>query len=453
MKQRLRFTLQSLFFLLSLSLLSPLNALAAEPLQLNGIAEFNRLRTTFYIAALYTDTLKSQPKTLLDSQSPSRMEIRIVTEKWRSRSFSSYILGQIAINNSDIDLSKYTNEKGALQKVAQLAKDEPLTSGDTIAIEFNGESTSISFNDQGIAREPGKKLFNAFLRLWIGKRPPSRQFREDILQLADQGLIGDTIDLFLLLSPKPERLSFAKALPNTLSNYQALATVHSADNNALANSGDDTQILQAEAAALAASSAAKAAELAQAEAEKLAAVKIAALKASENLAKTEQDKSKVAQQAQQIAQQKAEAEKAKQEALRLKKLEQQAEQERKQKAAELAKQRKAREQQQNAEQQKALLAKKKAEFDYKSHLRTQVYKHVEYPARAYELGQEGTVVINVTINPKGKVQQSVVHATSNYKALDKAALKAAKRIKAPAFTEDMSQEDLNFLMRVAFRKK
>jgi protein TonB len=50
----------------------------------------------------------------------------------------------------------------------------------------------------------------------------------------------------------------------------------------------------------------------------------------------------------------------------------------------------------------------------------------EYPARAKQLGFEGTVLLNVKVNPAGGVDDVKIAASSTYSMLDEAALRAAK---------------------------
>ena len=412
----------------------------AEALKLNGIAEFNRLRTTFYIAALYLETPNNNPESILRSTEKSRMEMRIVTNKWRSRSFSSYILGQIAINNSGADLSRYTSENGALTRLVETTKDEPIIVGDTIAVEFNGSRSVLLLNNETIAVEKGKTLFNAMLNLWIGKRPPSRQFKEDILEKADDGLVQDTLDLFLLLSPTAHRQAYASSKAIRVKNYRSLTTEHAQFIKDAAQANASFQA--AEVASTKANQQALQAETAQIKATQEAKQQALALKKARQAAKIKQDDA--AQQA--LEKQKIMTEKAEKEATRLLALEKAAEQKRLDRANELETQRKT-------SKTAKIIAQKKAEYDYKAHIRSQIYKYVEYPARAHNLGQEGTAVISVTIENNGKISTSSIHTSSKYKALDKAALKSAKKVKSKAFSTIMSPEPLTFLMRVTFRKK
>ena len=51
----------------------------------------------------------------------------------------------------------------------------------------------------------------------------------------------------------------------------------------------------------------------------------------------------------------------------------------------------------------------------------------EYPRRALEAGEEGTVIVRATLNASGSVTAANVHRSSGSSALDAAAVKAVRR--------------------------
>lgn len=65
-----------------------------------------------------------------------------------------------------------------------------------------------------------------------------------------------------------------------------------------------------------------------------------------------------------------------------------------------------------------------------------------YPRRAWELGQEGTVVLRVRVGSGGFAQRVKVHRSSNFKLLDQAALKAVKEWKFKTKQQNVKRQPL-----------
>lgn len=401
-------TVGSLWLLLS-TLSLPL--LAAKPLQLNGIAEYSHLRTSYYIAVLYLQEPSADTARLAFDPYPAKMEVRIVTDKWRGRSFSSYISSKFSINNSETIAKTYARPESPVNSLAELAAEQPLRAGDVITIEYTAAGlTVLSLNGQPFSSENGKTLFNALLQMWIGKRPPSRQFKRDILTLADPEHTADTVKLYKLLTPLAERMGFARAnaidLPSFSSGEVSSSGVleKSFPSDAVAGSSVDSQrqsaIVKQEKTSR---------QLDQVVGEAAAAAKASA------------DVNSLA-----IALAAAE------------------------RAATRERQQLERLQSEYQEQQQRELQFRRAIVEYKASVRQQLIKRIEYPARAYDLGQQGVVVVAVTSDREGEVVDSSVHKSSGYKALDKAARKAAKKIELEAFVEPMQQPQITTLVRVVF---
>ncbi|NRB39933.1 MAG: TonB family protein [Pseudomonadales bacterium] len=403
------------------------SSLTQAELQLNGIAEYNQLRTSYYVAALYLQEKSANPKAIMASHSPAKMELSIITSKWRNRSFSTYVNSQFSINNSKSITQKYASVNSPVNVLAGLAQATPLLAGDVISIEYSQQGiTVLSLNGQPFSSDQGKTLFNALLNMWIGKRPPSRQFKADILTLADAEVTADTFEIYHLLSPKPKRLDFAKTIAIGVTGFSAEAI--KLDKSSQHSNEQQKALDKAKTQALAEAAS-------QAEAEALAIT-----------AATAKDKADA------IARAKASGQ-----AAMAKAVEEQAaemEQERLAKAAEQARVKKSRIEneyrQQKLAQQEIALQQKRAILEYKTALRLKVTQKIRYPARAYELGQQGTVVLEITSNATGKVLSSKVHTQSPYKSLDKAAKKAGRKVKPETFNKLIKVDTITTLVRVVF---
>ena len=68
-----------------------------------------------------------------------------------------------------------------------------------------------------------------------------------------------------------------------------------------------------------------------------------------------------------------------------------------------------------------------------------------YPRRAWELGQQGTVLLRVLVNEAGLVNEIKVHRSSNFKLLDQAALVAVKNWEFKIKNKDGARQDSSLL--------
>jgi TonB family protein len=166
-----------LAILLSLSLVQ-----TSLSLELNGIGSYQQLRKEFYIGALYLNTLESDPAIIMSSSSSKRMALKVTTKRWSPRRWSLQWQNDIAINNSfadDPDLTQqlmtFTGFLGA-----------KLINGDEIIIDYIAATgTVIKINDVKIIETKTAQLFNYILNVWIGKLPPSGEFKDRILGQKD----------------------------------------------------------------------------------------------------------------------------------------------------------------------------------------------------------------------------------------------------------------------------
>lgn len=89
---------------------------------------------------------------------------------------------------------------------------------------------------------------------------------------------------------------------------------------------------------------------------------------------------------------------------------------------------------------------------YQSKLVKWTYKHVAYPKRAIKRQQEGRVLLQITLNRDGLVEELNVIEASKYGALNRAAEKAiAKASPFPAMPDVITDAQFNFTLPVTFR--
>ncbi|MEM8499453.1 MAG: TonB family protein [Pseudomonadota bacterium] len=178
----------------------------AQDLQLNGIAIHSELRKDFYIAALYTSVPKNNAEELLTTEQDRRMVLRVLASRWSARSFDQHWTQSILINNESDELSRLADTildfTGAL--------GGKLVSGDEIIID-SPLGANLTFSINGVellaVSDPvqGRAFFDLLLNAWIGARPPSSNFKRDILQAPADA--GDLLAIFDGLTPADDRVA------------------------------------------------------------------------------------------------------------------------------------------------------------------------------------------------------------------------------------------------------
>lgn len=146
--------------------------------ELNGIGSYKQLRKEFYIGALYLSEPSTDPKAIQSSYTNKRMALRVTTQRWSPRRWSLQWQNDIAINNS------FDNDPELINNLMLFSGflDDKLVEGDEIIIDYIATvGTIISINDVKIIETKTAKLFNNLLNVWIGKLPPSGEFKAQIL--------------------------------------------------------------------------------------------------------------------------------------------------------------------------------------------------------------------------------------------------------------------------------
>ena len=161
--------------------------LYADDLQLNGVASHEVLRRELYIGALYLPTLEHNSEVILAHPGRVRMELRILADRWSPRGFAELWNPAININNDVAALNKWSNQIGNFTNVLP----ESLVYGDQLVINFIPKrGTFISVNGTQLLNIKGDAFFPLLLRTWIGLRPPSSDFKDQMLTLV-KGTSGE----------------------------------------------------------------------------------------------------------------------------------------------------------------------------------------------------------------------------------------------------------------------
>lgn len=400
------------------------SALAQDPfddLTLNGVASFEQLRKEYYIGGIFLPVRAKDPAALITMDGKKRMEIRIVIDKWSPRGFAQVWNQAILINNDQTSLEDLADP---IQSFVNLPQDD-LLAGDRIVIAMDPEQgTTVSLNGSRAFAVKDSSFFDLLLNTWIGLRPPSTEFKNNILAMPDGPEGNDLVLRFENAAPQDSRKKtvagwFKQEKPAPQAKAKPAEVAAAATGAAVASS-----------LAPPSSSASVKAELAASKPD-IPAPDVAIEKPAAAPAK-QATENKAAQQAA-AAKEKAAAEKAKQEAEK--------------QAAEIAAIAAAAEQQakQQAEQDKLLKR-------YRSNVMKLTYLNTEYPKRAMDNNQQGLVVIKIEVNRQGEIKALSYDQKTDHSILNKAAETAVKKSQPyPAVPEELSGNKFELLLPFNFK--
>ncbi|WP_062270930.1 chalcone isomerase family protein [Endozoicomonas arenosclerae] len=137
-----------------------------------------------YIGALYLENPTHDVSRILSDESYQRMTFTILFSKMSARRIANAFYEAIQINTSEEEQKEL--EEGIGQFMSMI--DGTLKKGDSGTFEYipgKGARVIIAGEEKGVI--PGKKVFNAILKVWIGETPPNKKFKEGILGLTAKG--------------------------------------------------------------------------------------------------------------------------------------------------------------------------------------------------------------------------------------------------------------------------
>lgn len=173
-----------------------------EQIPLNGIASFLKLRKEHYIGGLYLETLSQDSGSVFNFSGRKRMDIRITIDRWSPRSFTQKWNQSILINNDQDMQQKFADQ---IYAFTDMLSDD-LVAGDRITIDMVPDSgTTVSLNGVVLMSETDNAFFDLLLNSWIGRRPPSSDFRNDILTLPSDAAAEALIARYSATQPDAAR--------------------------------------------------------------------------------------------------------------------------------------------------------------------------------------------------------------------------------------------------------
>lgn len=191
------------FLSAALLLLSAFSTLAqtSEPV-LNGLAAYTQLRKEYYIGGLFLGWPGRDSAAIANMPGKKRMELRVTADRWPPLRFAQQWNQLILINNDSALLNANVMDVLAFTGIPK----GDLVEGDRLTIEFEPDAgTVVSLNGQPVVRTGSAALFTMLLNTWIGPRPPSSEFKRDILNLPKDPAGVELASRFESLHPSDAR--------------------------------------------------------------------------------------------------------------------------------------------------------------------------------------------------------------------------------------------------------
>ena len=154
----------------------------AADLKINGIASYQELNKEYYVGALLLEDSLSNVEEITAYKERKQMKLLVTTSRWSVRLWQQQWQNNIAINNAIINNDPKLQQD--LEFFTSFLKDK-LIKGDELVIDYTpGRGTRIKLNNYPVIKTNNDKIFNYLLNTWIGKLPPSREFKSRIVNLA-----------------------------------------------------------------------------------------------------------------------------------------------------------------------------------------------------------------------------------------------------------------------------
>jgi protein TonB len=380
-----------------------------DDLSLNGLASYSELRKEYFIAALYLETFSQDSGSIMNYSGMKRMEMRIVIDEWSPRRFAQHWNQAILINNEEETQKKHSDQILAFIDIPQ----DTLIRGDRLTIDLHPTAgTTVYLNGNKVFSTPNIEFFDVLLNTWIGSRPPSSDFKLDILTLPTDSAGTELLTRYQALAPSDARTKqvaawFKPAKSSSKKQTAAIAGGAVAATAKVASSSSSTAGSTTAVTAKASSSPGKLkTQTTKNPAPVNTTTKIDTPKPELNVAV---EKPKLAAAPKPAA------------------------------APVVVVSEK--------ETEQASLLK-----TYRSNVLKLTYLNTQYPKRSMDLKQQGMVVLKIRINRQGKLLSMEEEKSTEHSSLNKAARKAVKKsIPYPDVPKSLEGKDFSFTLPFNFK--
>lgn len=148
-------------------------------LQLNGAAtRYFFGMVPVYIGALYLEQPANNSQQIITQDSAKRMQF-VMRRDVRARKIAEALSDALSTNLDEAELRQLQPQ---IDQLMALYGNVTLHKGDVSSLDYlPGQGTRLIMSGQDKGRIPGKQLYDALLKVWIGPSPVSREFKASIL--------------------------------------------------------------------------------------------------------------------------------------------------------------------------------------------------------------------------------------------------------------------------------
>ena len=168
-----------------------------QALKLMGIGMHQELRNDIYIGALFGPAEVSNAEDLKDDAIPKRMSIRLVTN-YSHRKMSRHWKERLAMNNPRDMWQPLTKEIVQFSRIFKRS----MQTGDELNIDYvPGKGTKVYLNGTLFQTIEKQGFAELLLNVWLGTTPPTKAFKKSIRGQDDNGTQEKYVDTYSALQP------------------------------------------------------------------------------------------------------------------------------------------------------------------------------------------------------------------------------------------------------------
>jgi len=138
-----------------------------------GLRTATMLKVKVYVIGLYLESKSSDPEAIIESSENKRIAMHFV-HKVTAKELSNGWEEAFEDNTKDV--------AGIKDEIAKFnASMRDVKKGDSIVLDFSGDTVDVLINDTRIDSVTGKAFQQAALAIWLGPKPPNDALKEGIL--------------------------------------------------------------------------------------------------------------------------------------------------------------------------------------------------------------------------------------------------------------------------------
>lgn len=147
---------------------------------LQGASVRKKLFVDVYAGALYSGEKITNADNALEAKSPKQMRMVFIYNNLSANKLKNAWVEGITNNNPKEDINK---NKDNLDKFYSIFNSS-MSKGDELVIQQSDSgSTDVFINKNQIVSINGNGFFNLLLNTWVGSKPPSKQFKQDLFTI------------------------------------------------------------------------------------------------------------------------------------------------------------------------------------------------------------------------------------------------------------------------------